>query len=114
MSAHAPEGGHKDPPHSECATLGEARKYLRTCHELWPDNEPAWCEQCRDAQKHGGAVMGRPEPVENLFPRIYAMLKAADHDPTKAAEILIYAKRKDAHARIWIKTLAASLRRVLQ
>ncbi len=50
---------------------------------------------------------------EICFPRIYAMLKAAGHDPAKAAEILIDAQRKDAHARIWIKTLAASRRSVL-
>jgi hypothetical protein len=42
------------------------------------------------------------------------MLKAAGHDSAKAAEIVIDAQRKDAHARIWIKTLAASRRSVMQ
>jgi hypothetical protein len=42
-----------------------------------------------------------------------ALLKAAGHDSAKAAEILIDAPRKDAHARIWIKRLAASRRSVL-
>jgi hypothetical protein len=45
--------GVEDVPRSECATLREARERLRTCGELWPDNEPAWCEQCRAAQKRG-------------------------------------------------------------
>jgi hypothetical protein len=44
---------HEDVAGSECATLRGARKRLRTCGELWPDNEPAWCEQCRMAQKRG-------------------------------------------------------------
>ena len=47
---------------------------------------------------------------EIRYPHIYAMLKAAGHDSAKAAEIVIDAQRKDAHARIWIKTLAASRR----
>jgi hypothetical protein len=50
--------------------------------------------------------------VEARWPRIYSMLKAAGHDPAKAAEILIDAQRQDAHARIWIKTLAASRQHV--
>jgi hypothetical protein len=50
MSASCtPTSGDEDT--SECATLREARKRLRTCRELWPDNEPGWCEQCRKAQK---------------------------------------------------------------
>jgi hypothetical protein len=36
----------------ECATLHQARKRLRACDELWPDNKSAWCEQCRGAQKN--------------------------------------------------------------
>jgi hypothetical protein len=51
---------------------------------------------------------------EIRFPRIYAMIKAAGHDSAKAAEILIDAQRKDAHARIWIKALAAARRSVEQ
>jgi hypothetical protein len=42
------------------------------------------------------------------------MLKAAGHDSAKATEIVIDAQRKDAHARIWIKTLTASRRSVMQ
>jgi hypothetical protein len=113
MSAHTPKGEHEDVPPSECATLREARKRLRTCRELWPDNEPTWCEQCREAQKRS-AVMTRPGPVEDRFPRIYAMLRAAGHDPAKAAEILNDAKRKDDHARAWIGAIAASRRSVIQ
>ena len=48
--------------------------------------------------------------AEIRLPRIYALLKAAGHDAAKAAEILIDAQRKDAHARIWIRTIAASRR----
>jgi hypothetical protein len=51
MSAHASTGAQEDVPHCECATLREACKRLRTCRELWPDDEPAWCEHCREAQK---------------------------------------------------------------
>jgi hypothetical protein len=51
MNAHTPKGWHEDATRSECATLREARKRLRTCRELWPENEPAWCPQCRKAQK---------------------------------------------------------------
>ncbi len=51
--------------------------------------------------------------AEIRFPHIYALLKAAGHDPAKAAEILLDAQRKDAHARIWIRTIAASRRSVL-
>jgi hypothetical protein len=47
------------------------------------------------------------------FPRIFALLKAAGHDAVKAAEIVIDAQRKDLHARIWIRTIAASRRSVL-
>jgi hypothetical protein len=51
-AAYTPKGVG-DLPRSECATLRGAHKRLRTCGELWPDNEPAWCEQCRAAQKRG-------------------------------------------------------------
>ena len=50
---------------------------------------------------------------EIRFHRIFALLKAAGHDAAKAAEIVIDAQRKDAHARIWIRTIAASRRSVL-
>jgi hypothetical protein len=49
----------------------------------------------------------RSETAETRWPRIYVLLKAR-HDPAKAAEILRDAKRKEAHARIWIKTHARS------
>lgn len=49
-------------------------------------------------------------PVEIAFPRIYAMLKAAGHDPAKAAEILLDARWNDPHARMWIVAIAASRR----
>jgi hypothetical protein len=45
---------------------------------------------------------------DRRFPRIYALLKAAGHDSAKAAEILRDARCNDAHARTWIKTIAAS------
>jgi hypothetical protein len=38
---------------SECATVHRARKRLRTCDELWPDNKPAWCEQCARRKSAG-------------------------------------------------------------
>ena len=113
MSADTPKGSHEDVPRSECATLRGARKRLRTCRELWPDNEPRWCGQCREAQKRA-AVTTRSETAETRWPRIYVLLKAAGHDPARAAEILRAAKRKDSHARIWIKTLARSRRSVPQ
>jgi hypothetical protein len=50
---------------------------------------------------------------ESRFARIYALLKGAGHDPAKAAEIQMDARRKDAHARIWIKTIAGSRQSVL-
>jgi hypothetical protein len=50
---------------------------------------------------------------ETRFPRIYALLKAAGHDSMKATEILRDARYNDAHARIWIKAIAASRRSVL-
>jgi hypothetical protein len=52
-------------------------------------------------------------PNDNRFSRIHLLLRAAGHDPAKAAEILRDARRKDAHARVWIKTIAASRRSVL-
>jgi hypothetical protein len=51
--------------------------------------------------------------TDQRFPRIFALLKAAGHDAIKAAEIVIDAQRKDLHARIWIRTIAASRRSVL-
>jgi hypothetical protein len=50
MSGHTPASGSEDVDMSECAMVREARKRLRTCRELWPDNQPAWCEHCREAQ----------------------------------------------------------------
>jgi hypothetical protein len=50
---------------------------------------------------------------EIRFPRIYALLMAAGHDSAKAAEILFDARCKDIHARVWIKTIAASRRSLL-
>jgi hypothetical protein len=41
------------------------------------------------------------------FPHVTALLKAAGHDPAKAAEILLDAQRNDLHARTWIAAIAA-------
>jgi hypothetical protein len=112
MSAHTPQGGHEDAPPRKCAMLREARKRLRTCHELSPDNEPMWCGPSREAQKRVGR--SRSETVETRWPRIYVLLKAAGHDPATAAEILNDAKRKDDHARAWIRAITASRRSVMQ
>jgi hypothetical protein len=51
VSGHTPASGSEDVDMSECTMLREARKRLRTCRELWPDNQPAWCEHCREAQE---------------------------------------------------------------
>ena len=50
---------------------------------------------------------------ELRFPHIYELLKAAGHDSAMASEILRDARCKDLHARVWIKTIAASRRSVL-
>jgi hypothetical protein len=50
---------------------------------------------------------------ESRWPLIYRTLRAAGHDPAQAAEILLDAQRKDAHARAWIKTVLAYERRHL-
>jgi hypothetical protein len=65
MSGHTPKSGPEDVDSSECAMVREARKRLRTCRELWPDNEPAWCEQCRDAQKRVGRSRPASDPVHD-------------------------------------------------
>jgi hypothetical protein len=43
---------------------------------------------------------------ENRFPRITALLTAHGHSPDQAADIVLYARSKDAPARQWIKVLA--------
>jgi hypothetical protein len=43
--------------------------------------------------------------LHSAYPRISALLNAAGHDPAKAAEILLDAKRRDTHARAWIGAL---------
>ncbi len=40
-------------------------------------------------------------------PAIYRLLKRQGHDPAKAAEIILDAKRGDKHARRWIGILAS-------
>ena len=55
--------------------------------------------------------MTYPGTAEVRWPRIYRMLRAAGHDPALAAEILLDAKRKDDHARMWIKAVLAYERR---
>jgi hypothetical protein len=57
--------------------------------------------------------MIRPGTAEVRWPRIYRTLRAAGHDPAKATEILLDAKRKDNHARAWIKAVLAYERRDL-
>jgi hypothetical protein len=57
--------------------------------------------------------MLHPQTVEVRWPRIYRMLRAAGHDPAKAAEILVDAQSKDDHARAWIKAVIAYERRNL-
>ena len=44
---------------------------------------------------------------ESRFPRICALLRAAGHSPTEAAEIVSDARRKDDHARAWIMAIVA-------
>jgi hypothetical protein len=39
------------------------------------------------------------------YPRIYRLLKGAGHDPAKAVELLLDAKRGDEWALIWIRVL---------
>jgi hypothetical protein len=43
---------------------------------------------------------------EIRFPRITALLTAHGHSPDQAADIVLYARSKDAPARQWIKVLA--------
>jgi hypothetical protein len=52
-------------------------------------------------QSRGGSnqtQVTRLGTAEVRWPRIYRMLRAAGHDPTNAAEILLDAQRKDNHA----------------
>jgi hypothetical protein len=70
----------------------------------------AGAERLADTLEADAPVMTRSGSVEIAFPRIYAMLKAAGHDPAKAAEILLDARRNDLHARSWIGVIAASRR----
>lgn len=55
-----------------------------------------------------------PKRAEVQWARIHAILKAAGHVPADASEIVIGARRKDAHACLRFKALAASRRCVLQ
>jgi len=59
-------------------------------------------------------MIREPKTAEVQWARIYAILKAAGCVPAGASEIVIGARRKDAHARLWLKALAASRRPVLQ
>ena len=43
--------------------------------------------------------------MKTISPPIYGLLRARGHSPAKAAEILIDIKRKDTHARQWLKAL---------
>jgi len=40
------------------------------------------------------------------YPIIYDLLKRAGHSPAKAIEIILDAKRGDAHAMVWIRLIA--------
>lgn len=52
--------------------------------------------------------MTRPGSVEIAFPRITALLTAYGHSADKAAEIVLFARRKYAPARQLIKVLAGA------
>ena len=43
--------------------------------------------------------------MNERYPRIYRLLKDAGHDPAKAVELLLDAKRGDEWALIWIRVL---------
>ena len=43
--------------------------------------------------------------MNERYPRIYRLLKDAGHDPAKAVELLLDAKRGDEWALTWIKML---------
>jgi hypothetical protein len=58
-----------------------------------------------------GHVQALAPAAEVRWPRIYRVLRAAGHDPANAAEILLDARRKDNHARPWIKAVLAYERR---
>jgi hypothetical protein len=51
--------------------------------------------------------MNRPGTAEVRWPRIYRVFRAVGHDPAPATEIVLDAKRKDDHARAWIKAVLA-------
>jgi hypothetical protein len=57
--------------------------------------------------------MTRSGTAEVRWPRIYRMLREAGHHPALATEILLDARRKDSHARAWIKAVLAYERRDL-
>ena len=42
---------------------------------------------------------------EERYPLVYRLLKDAGHDPAKAVELLLDAKRGDEWALIWIRVL---------
>ena len=44
--------------------------------------------------------------LQERYPRLYRALVAQGHDPAKAIEILLDAKRGDAHALNWLRVIA--------
>ncbi len=52
--------------------------------------------------------MTRPMAGQNRWPRVYAMLSAAEHDPANAAAILNDARNNRPRARQRIKALRAN------
>ena len=46
-----------------------------------------------------------PEPITNIYPRVYALLKRAGFSPVKALEVIFDAKRGDRHALTCIRLL---------